>query len=375
MRRVPEANLIPGPGGACDGCLQRTWLLARLAGHIDLHRDRLEPLLALTDAELVAALAGRRQQAIERELEAFDPDLARKHAAEAQLEQICRCHCAYPAPLADLDAPPAVLHVAGGLERFLALAKTTAVAIVGSRRPSAYGIDVARSLARGAAAAGITVVSGMALGIDAAAHRGALDANRPTVAVLAAAPERPYPARARSLHARILASGAAVSELPPKTSARRWMFPARNRLIAALAGLTVIVEARPGSGALVTARHAAELGRQLGAVPGRITSPLARGPHRLLRQGALLIEGPEDVLDGLFGADTAARTSRPCAPDRPALPPDEQALLDALADGQDAATALVRAGLDAHRGFAALASLELAGRIRHEPGGRYLVLL
>ncbi len=395
-------------GAACDACLKRTWLLARLAGHIELHRNRLEPLLALDDAELVAALAGRRRAALERELAATDPGLARRQALEVGLELICRCHSAYPARLADLEAPPAVLHVAGGLERFLALADTTMVAIVGSRRPSPYGIEVARALARGVAAAGVTVVSGMALGIDAAAHRGALeaaahrgtvDAPGPTVAVLAAGAERAYPARARSLHARIRGCGAVVSELPPNTATRRWMFPARNRLIAALAALTVLVEARPGSGALVTARHATALGRQVGAVPGRITSPLAWGPHQLLRREALLIEGPEEVLDGLFGADTGAdgragtgadgrvgagadgragahaHARTPSAPQRPALPPDEQALLDALAEGHGAASALARAGLDADRGFAALASLELAGRIRHQPGGRYLVLL
>lgn len=361
-------------GAACDACIRRTWLLARLAGHIDLHRDRIEPLLSLSDAELMAALAGRRRTAIERQLAALQPALARRQVGEAGLEQICRCHRAYPARLAELEAPPAVLHVAGGLERFLALADGATVAVVGARRPSPYGIDVARSLARGIAAAGVTVVSGMALGIDAAAHRGALDADGRTVAVLAGAAERAYPARARSLHRRIQAVGAVVSELPPGTESRRWMFPARNRLIAALAGLTVIVEARAGSGALVTARHARELGRQLGAVPGRVTSPLARGPHQLLCEGARLVQGPEEVLDGLFGADPSRRPSEPPG-GRLALPPDLQALLDALAEGHGAAAALAQAGLDADRGLAALAALELAGRIRHEPGGRYSVLL
>ena len=156
-----------------------------------------------------------------------------------------------------------MLHVVGELERFLALLSEPAVAIVGARRPSPYGVTVARSLGRGLGAAGVTVVSGMARGIDSAAHRGALDAviaptpgrrppgpqpEAPTIAVLAGAAEIPYPASARNLHGRIGAAGAIVSELPPGTTARRWMFPARNRIIAALSAMTVVVEARERSG-------------------------------------------------------------------------------------------------------------------------------
>jgi len=150
--------------------------------------------------------------------------------------------------------------------------------------------------------------------------------------------------------------------------------------------MTVIVEARPRSGALITARQARELGRQLAAVPGRVTSPLARGPHRLLRDGALLVEGAEDLLDGLFGAGgaQAGPAADPGAPpgglprrepSQPELPSQLQHVLDELADGHGAPAALAAAGLDAERGLAALASLELAGRIRREPGGRYSVLL
>jgi DNA processing protein len=363
---------------ACDACLARTWLLARLAGHIDLHRDRVDSLLELDSCELITALAGKRRATVERELERFEPDRARCRAVQAGLEQICRCDPGYPRPLAQLPASPAVLHVTGAAERFLGLADRAAVAVVGTRRPSPYGIDVARALARGLAAAGVTVVSGMALGIDSAAHRGALDGGGGTIAVLAGAAERPYPVRARALHRRIQADGAVVSELPPGVETRRWMFPARNRVIAALSALTVVVEARPGSGALLTAAHAARLGRPLGAVPGRVTSPLARGPHALLRDGAQLIEGAEDVFDGLFGAGRGDREppARPSLepPSRRELDPELQTLLDALAEGRGQAEALAHAGLDADRGLAALASLELAGRIRHEPGGHYSVL-
>jgi DNA processing protein len=355
---------------ACDACLRRAWLIARLAGHIDLHRDRLGPLLALDDAALIAALAGRRREQVESEWARFDVAAARERATEAGIEQICRCDVEYPASLAQLDAPPAVLHVAGGRRRLSELVGGATVAVVGARRPSPYGLDVARSLGRGVGVAGVTVLSGMANGIDSAAHRGALDAGGPTVAVLAGAAERPYPARARAIYEQIMGSGAVISELPPGTPSRRWMFPARNRLIAALATMTVVVEARVTSGALITARHAAELGRQLGAVPGRVTSPLARGPHQLLRDGALLVQGPADVLEGLFGAAGCRSVQRPRLP----ISAETQTLLDALAEGRAASDALARAGFEADRGLAALASLELAGMIRHEPGGRYSVL-
>jgi DNA processing protein len=212
----------------------------------------------------------------------------------------------------------------------------------------------------------------MATGIDTAAHQGALAAAPATVAVLPGGADRPYPPSARLLHRRIREGGAVVSELPPATPVRRWMFPARNRIIAALSAMTVVVEAREGSGALLTARAACELGRPLGAVPGRISSPLAAGPHQLLRSGAQLVAGPQDVLDGLFGV--GARTAVP-ARSQTGLAPDLRRLLDALAEGHDTAAALSAAGLPGDRGLAALASLELAGQIRREPGGRFSVLV
>ncbi|MGB9186356.1 MAG: DNA-processing protein DprA, partial [Solirubrobacteraceae bacterium] len=359
-------------GEACDDCLARAWLLRRLAGHLDRARDRVEELLTLPDADLIAAVAGGRRSAVERERADFGPGQAgeaRRRAAAAGLELLCRCRPLYPEGLRALAAPPAVLHFLGGRDRFLTLVSEPAVAVVGARRPSPYGASVARSLGRGLAAAGLTVVSGMALGIDGAAHRGALDAGAvlnagssglaaATVAVLAGGAELPYPASAHALHRRLATEGAVVSELPPGTPARRWMFPARNRIIAALSAMTVVVEARAQSGALLTAGHAVGLARPLGAVPGRVTSPLTRGPHALLRAGARLVEGPEDVLEELFGPGAPARVREAWREGRPALEPPLQALLDALAEGHGTAGALVRAGLDADAGLAALASLE-----------------
>ncbi len=240
-------------------------------------------------------------RAIARELAGFDADEARDRAAAAGVELLCRCDPRYPARLLALPNAPAVLHVAGSLRALLSAVDEDPVAIVGARRASSYGTEVARSLGRQLGLCGVTVVSGMALGVDSAAHAGALEAGGLTVAVLPGSAERAYPAGRRSLHRQILAQGASVSELPPGSDAWRWTFPARNRIIAALAELTIVVEAGERSGSLVTARMAGELGRPVGAVPGRITSPLAVGPNRLLAQGALIVRSAQDLLDNLYG--------------------------------------------------------------------------
>jgi len=165
---------------------------------------------------------------------------------------------------------------------------------------------MARSLARGLAAAGVPVVSGMAMGVDSAAHAGALEAAGRTVAVLATGADRPYPTRSRTLHGRIAETGCVVSELPPGTGPRRWAFPARNRLIAGLSAGTVVVEGGERSGSLISADFAAELGRFVGAVPGQVTARMAAGPNLLLKAGAELVRGTEDVLELLHGAGGGA---------------------------------------------------------------------
>ncbi len=355
---------------ACDACLARGWLLGRLASRLEHHRRRVEETLGLPDGELIAAVGGRAAAPLARELAGLDLRALRERVRAAGLETLCRCDTGYPARLRDLSAPPATLFVAGGRERLIELSRHEPVAIVGSRRASAYGIDVARSLGRSLAGCGITVVSGMALGIDSAAHLGALAAHDPrTIAVLPAGPDRPYPASKRSVHGRLVATAAVVSELPPGTSVWRWMFPARNRIIAALAAATVVVEAGSRSGSLVTAEVAERLGRPLGAVPGRVTAPQAEGANDLLARGARVIRGPQDVLDGLYGEGTRALP----APRKP--PPEAQlvALLAGLGEGLDSFSAFARAGLGAREGLAALAELELGGWVRRGAGGAYSV--
>jgi DNA processing protein len=354
---------------ACDECVTRTWLIGRLAGHLEQARGRIDEALALDDEELIAALGGNEQHRLRTERDALDVEEVRARARRAGLETICACEPDYPPALRALEAPPAVLHVAGGLHRLLELVARDPVAVVGSRRPSPYGAEMARALGRDLALAGVTVVSGMARGIDSAAHAAALEVSGPTIAVLPGSADRPYPAGGRALYRRIVAGAVAVSEIAPGTSVRRWMFLARNRIIAGLAAMTVVIEAGERSGSLVTARAAGGLGRPVGAVPGRVTTPQAAGPHELLAAGACLVRGAQDVLDHLFGAGVrSAGGADRCRPS-----PELSPLLAAIAEGHDTAGALARAGFEPEQGLAALAALELGGYVRRGPGGRFSV--
>jgi len=362
-------------GAACEPCLRRSWLIARLTAHIDrawnARRGRAA-LLGLDDLALVDALAGDRRDAILAEYDRFDAAAVRHRCAAAAVAALCHCDERYPTPLDDLPDPPAVVYVRGNLSRLERALARDCVAIVGARRASPYGLEQARGLGRGLAAAGLTVISGMALGVDAAAHVGALEADGATLAVLACGPEHAYPASKRRLHARIVADGAAISELPPGSLPRRWCFPARNRIIAALARATVVVEAGERSGSLITAGQAADLGREVGAVPGLVTAPLAAGTNSLIADGARLVCGPRDVLELLFGA--AAETLAAVAPDdrRDGLEPDLRALLGRVGAGCDTVAALADGAANVDATLAGLAQLELRGLVRRGPGGRYV---
>ncbi len=256
------------------------------------------------------------------------------------------------------------------MQRFLECCEHDPVAVVGSRRGTGYGLEVARSLGRGLGGAHVTVLSGMAIGIDTAAHAGALSGGGATIAVLPGSADRPYPAGRRALYQAILVNGVAVSELGPGSEIRRWAFLARNRLIAALAAMTVVVEAGEGSGALVTASIAQVLDRSLGAVPGRVTSPQAAGPNQLLAQGARVIRGAQDVVDSLYGSTApSVRVDL-----REPLAGELSSVVAAVADGHDTPAALVGAGFAPQRTMAALASLEMSGHLRRQSGGRYSLI-
>jgi DNA processing protein len=353
-------------GFACDDCLRRTDLIAALAGWLDIEwRSREAPsrVLALSDEELLDAceMVGVRER-----YEGFSPGLARAAIHAAGLSAICRCADVYPGALRELHDPPAVLHVAGAAH---AVGADDAVAIVGARRATQYGLTVAHDLGRGISSAGVSVVSGLALGIDSSAHTGALSGNGPPVAVLAGGADRPYPASKRTLYLDVCSRGAIVSEMPPGFGIHRWAFVARNRIIAALSRMTIVVEATERSGSLTTADLAAELGRTVAAVPGRVTCSTATGVNGLLRDGAVLVRHTRDVLDELAGLTGAAYEMRP--PGGEELEPAVRSLLDAIGDGHSTLPMLVAAGFDARTVLAGLGELEGRGLVQRGFGGRY----
>lgn len=274
----------------------------------------------------------------------------------------------YPPALLEIPDPPTLLYLKGDA----GLLARPALAVVGARSATPQGLDNARAFARALAEAGLNIVSGLALGIDTAAHRGALEAaDGRTVAVIGTGADRVYPARNRDLAHRIAERGAIVSEFPLGTPPLAHNFPRRNRIIAGLALGVLVVEAAPDSGSLITARLAGENGREVLAIPGSIHSPLARGCHRLIRDGAKLVETAGDVLDELRWHRDTIPAARPA--DAPA-PADAQTagVLDAM--GFDPVTPEVlveRSGLTLDALYAILLALELEGRIASLPGSRY----
>jgi len=264
----------------------------------------------------------------------------------------------YPASLRRLRAAPPSVWMRGAP----ALASVRSVAIVGTRTASATGVRVARSFATACADAGICVVSGLALGIDGAAHGAALDAGGSTVAVLGTGVDVPYPPRHRALQERVGHEGLLVSEVLPGERGHAGTFPQRNRLIAALAEITVVVEAGRESGALITARVAHELDRTVCAVPGSVLAPECAGSNALIQQGAQVLCSPDDLLAEL------RLERRSAAP--PALEGDAAACWDALRAGTaDVVTVASRAGLDLRRTNVALSALELHGLIDIDGSG------
>ncbi len=279
---------------------------------------------------------------------------------------------AYPPALLHSPDPPLLLYVQGDPAALCA----ASIAVVGSRKPSAQGLDNARHFAQALGEAGLVVVSGLALGIDAAAHEGALAGGASTIAVLGTGIDRIYPPRHAGLAARIAGQGALVSEFVPGTAPLAENFPQRNRIIAGLALGTLVVEAALRSGSLITARLANEAGREVFALPGSIHAEQSRGCHALIREGARLVETPAEVLEELRRPAAAA----PAGASDPALPPDDEPpcepshepVLEALGHdpiGLDSLQA--RCGWPTAELLARLLELELAGHVVRLPGGLY----
>ena len=309
-----------------------------------------------TGTHLVREPSDPRYRAFARR---FDASAYLERLAVASVRWIGRNDPEFPPLLRSIHDPPPGLFVRGSSE--LELLRRAAVAVVGARSCSPYGAQVARMLGRELAAAGLVVVSGLARGIDGEAHRGALDGGGPTVGVLGCGADRDYPAAHRELSARMRETGLVVSEYAPGVEPAPWRFPARNRIIAGLAGATVVVEARERSGALITADLALEEGREVFAVPGEITSALSAGTNDLLRLGATPLTSSKDVLD-VYGIE-------PPKPKVADLTEAGRLTLDRVRDGATGADELVRAtGLGAGAVATALTELELAGLVVQQEG-------
>jgi DNA processing protein len=386
----------------------RPWaILATIPG---LGPRSLNPLLARfgTPEALLAADAARlatagAKPAVIARLRDPRPDLTKAAldwARDSDTHLLARPDPRYPARLGELVDAPLLLYVRGDPK----VLSDPQVAIVGSRNPTPGARETTLEFAHHLAACGLTITSGLAVGIDAAAHLGALEAGH-TLAVMGTGPDRVYPAAHRDLARRIAAQGALVTEFPPGTGPRSEHFPRRNRLIAALSLGTLVVEAAPQSGSLITARLAVELGREVFAIPGSIHNPLARGCHALIKQGAKLVETAQDVLEELApllapflrpelppplpslvpgegaaaggrgeapGGDAGVPGGRESAGSRVGMDPDYLRLLAAMGDDLVPADLLIqRTGLPANQVSAMLLMLELEGRIAAAPGGRY----
>lgn len=283
---------------------------------------------------------------------------------------ITRAHPAYPAMLARIHRPPPLLFLRGPV----GLLDSPQLAIVGSRRPTPSGRELAGEFASGLSKYGLTITSGLANGIDAAAHGGAIQASGPTVAVMGTGPDQIYPRGNQRLAEAVLAQGGALlTEFPPGVAPEPANFPRRNRIISGLSLGVLVVEAALPSGSLSTAHHALDQDREVMAVPGSVRSATSRGCHDLLRNGAALVECPEDVIRALGDRFRPAAAPGPEAgvllPEAP-RDPDQRRVLDALGPEAVGADQLIaRTGLEAARLASALVGLELMGHVETVPGG------
>jgi DNA processing protein len=371
---VSVKQIKPGVGvdyeSACPECLRRSWLLARLGGWIqnvvdDRDGHRTPELLRLSTPDLVRAVAANQEDEILDWNQSLTEAEIQAVLVNAGCWACCRHHEDFPEGFGDgADAPWAVIG-RGDVIPLTEIRLDNSVTVVGARKATGYGLEVAASIGREVASAGLNVISGMALGIDGAVHRGALERG-PTVAVLGCGPDRPYPASHTRLYRQILERGLVISEVPPGADAWRWSFPARNRIMAALSGMTIVVEAAWRSGSLITAEMASDAGRDVGAVPGPVTAGAAAGTNELIASGAALIRGGQDVLDRMLGAGAG----RPLF--GPELEPGEREVLEAVEAGCRTVDE-VAAKIEAGSGGTAmvLARLEVRGYLRGSAVGTW----
>ncbi len=328
-----------------------------------------ENILAARRAELARFASAEALQALDSDAVAKAVERALAWLGQPNNALVTLADAAYPRLLLETADPPALLYCRGRTE----LLNTPALAVVGSRNATAQGASNAEQFARTFSAAGLTIISGLAQGIDAAAHRGGLAAAGSTIAVMGTGVDIAYPRGNAALAEDIAARGLLISEFALGTQAFAHNFPRRNRLISGLAQGCLVIEAALASGSLITARSAAEQGREVFAVPGSIHSPLSKGCHALIKTGAKLAESAEDVLSELaaFRRTGFASTRAPASTAAGTGRADEPLLACMGFDPVDVDSLCARAGLPAERVSAELLRLELAGRVAALPGGLY----
>jgi DNA processing protein len=362
LRDLVLLTMVPGVGPhTCGALLERFGTATRALG------------ATLSDLRDVAGVGLKLAEKIQRAREELDVDGEMDLCRQLGVELIARGDPHYPPPLNEIPDPPALLYAKGALEPRDQLA----IALVGSRRCTPYGMRIAERLAAALARTGFTVVSGLARGIDAAAHRGALKAGGRTIAVLAHGLAQIYPPEHDDLAAEVMQSGALLSELSMRQGPLAGLFPQRNRIISGLCLGVVVVEAAPRSGSLSTAHHAMEQNREVFAVPGPVDSLSSRGCHRLIRDGAKLVETVDDILEELGPLVREVKT----APDEPsvrhpaelALTDQERSLLGQLESQPSGVDELIlRTGLTASQVLATLSVLELKRLVRRLPGHQFV---
>jgi DNA processing protein len=347
-----QLSLTPGLGAATIRSLLKQFGLP-------------QAMLARRDAELAPLVGQPALQALRSPRVADAVERALQWAGADDHQVITLADETYPRGLFEISDPPPVLYAHGRLD----LLAQPALAIVGSRNASAQGARNAEQFARSLGDAGLTIVSGLALGIDAAAHRGGLASRGATIAVLGTGVDIVYPARNAELAAEIARRGLLLSEFPLGTAAIAHNFPRRNRLISGLARGCLVVEAAVESGSLITARCAADQGRDVFAIPGSIHSPLSKGCHALIKTGAKLVESAEDVLAELAGFRASGFANAAAA--APSSEPDTGVLAVMGHDPVDVDSLCARAGMSAEQVASELLRLELDGRVTALPGGLY----
>lgn len=358
--------------GICPRCERRAWLLEKLGIRLDFRaRDLtcLWSLLELSDRDLIDAVGGRRRAELHGSYERWQTN---EEQTDRDVERICRHHTAYPACLRTDALAPHTLGVCGGLERLNEALTQKVVAIVGTRRATDYGMELAKELARGLASCGLTVASGVGEGIASSVQAGVLEAGVAPLGVMAGEPRHCLPKWCESLHRRVVAKGCAISEqvFSRHGRTRSWWSPAADRTLALLSELTIVVEAGEHPRELACARVAWTRGRHVAAIPGRVTSPASRGTNGLLMNGARLVRGTQDALDVLYGVGSPQAGDQYNEP--VALEPRLAKVLAQVGGGKDTLEKLTGCDIEPGQLALALAELELKGLLVRGDGGRYV---